>query len=99
MSINELNKNFDEIMGNLSNDYKQKSKMSITKKFKKQKLSKKIVKKMKQYMKPNYVKKNYHLKRRLKNLNQKKKNTTMKLLKKKKIIKTMMKKSANGRII
>ena len=36
MSINELNKNFDEIMGNLSNDYKQKSKMSITKKFKKQ---------------------------------------------------------------
>ena len=38
MSINELNKNFDEIMGNLSNDYKQKSKMSITKKFKKQNL-------------------------------------------------------------
>ncbi len=38
LSINELNKNFDEIMGNLSNDYKQKSKMSITKKFKKQNL-------------------------------------------------------------
>ena len=38
LSINELKKNFDEIMGNLSNNYKEKNRIAITRSFKKQNL-------------------------------------------------------------
>jgi peptidyl-prolyl cis-trans isomerase-like 4 len=38
LSINELKNNFDEIMGNLSSNYKEKNRIAITRSFKKQNL-------------------------------------------------------------